>query len=88
MTSFLSIIFFTVLFVNVNAFLTSTKANIYRINRSQLFMGRAAAVRANTKAKTDAAKAKNNGRFVKKIIMAVKAGGTDVDTNRQLAQVL
>lgn len=38
-------------------------------------MGRAAAVRATTKAKTDAAKAKNNGRYAKKIIMAVKAGG-------------
>ena len=44
-------------------------------NRSPLFMGRAAAVRANTKAKTDAAKAKNNGRFAKKIIIAVKANG-------------
>ena len=40
-----------------------------------IHMGRAAAVRAATKAKTDAAKAKNNGRYAKKIIMAVKAGG-------------
>jgi len=41
-------------------------------------MGRAAAVRAATKAKTDAAKAKNNGRFAKKIIIAVKAGVFEV----------
>jgi hypothetical protein len=40
--------------------------------KSVLFMGRAAAVRAATKAKTDGAKAKNNGRFAKKIIMAGK----------------
>lgn len=51
-------------------------------------MGRAAAVRAATKAKTDAAKGKNNGRFAKKIIMAVKAGGPDPSVNRQLAQVI
>ena len=43
--------------------------------RMCLFMGRAAAVRAATKARTDGAKAKNNQRFAKKIIMAVKAGG-------------
>lgn len=51
-------------------------------------MGRAAAVRANTKGKTDAAKAKNNGRFAKKIIMTVKAGGPDPSTNKNLAVVL
>lgn len=57
------------LFANANAFFHS----IPRINRgSELYMGRAAAVRANTKAKTDAAKAKNNGRYAKKIIAAVK----------------
>lgn len=54
----------------------------------QLFMGRAAAVRATTKAKTDSAKAKNNGRFAKKIIMAVKAGGPDPEQNRQLASII
>eukprot|EP01035_Chromulina_nebulosa_P036972 gene36972-49886_t len=53
-----------------------------------IHMGRAAAVRAATKAKTDAAKAKNNGRYAKKIIMAVKAGGADPEQNRQLAQVI
>ena len=51
-------------------------------------MGRAAAVRAATKAKTDGAKAKNNARFAKKIIMAVKAGGADPDKNRALGQVM
>jgi len=51
-------------------------------------MGRAAAVRAATKAKTDSAKAKNNGRFAKKIIMAVKAGGPDPLVNRNLAVVI
>lgn len=53
-----------------------------------LFMGRAAAVRAATKAKTDGAKAKNNNRFAKKIIMVVKAGGADPEQNRALASVI
>jgi len=39
-------------------------------------MGRAAAVRAATKSKTDAKKAKVNGLYGKKIIMAVKEGGS------------
>lgn len=56
--------------------------------KTSLFMGRAAAVRAATKSRTDAAKAKNNGRYAKKIIMAVKAGGPDPDINRQLASVI
>lgn len=43
---------------------------------SALFMGRAAAVRAATKSKTDGKKAKVNGVFGKKIIMAVKQGGS------------
>ena len=52
-------------------------------------MGRAAAVRANTKAKTDLKKAKTNALFGKKIIMAVKAGGSaSTDSNRQLAEVV
>jgi len=53
-----------------------------------LYMGRAAAVRAFTKGKTDAAKAKNNGRFAKKIIIACKAGGIDPTTTKLLAQVI
>lgn len=59
-----------------------------RPSRCALYMGRAAAVRAATKAKTDDFKAKNNNRFAKKIIMAVKAGGADPVSNRLLAQVL
>jgi YebC/PmpR family DNA-binding regulatory protein len=53
-----------------------------------VMMGRAANVRAATKARTDAAKAKNNGRYAKKIIVAVKAGGAHPDSNRLLAQVI
>lgn len=51
-------------------------------------MGRAAAVRAATKARTDGAKAKNNNRFAKLIINSVKAGGPDPDVNRQLGAVI
>jgi YebC/PmpR family DNA-binding regulatory protein len=51
-------------------------------------MGRAANVRKETKARTDAAKSKNNGRYAKKIIVAVKAGGPDPVSNRLLAQVI
>lgn len=48
-------------------------------------MGRAAAVRAATKGKADAKKAKVNAGFGKKIIMAVKQGGSpDPSANRQL----
>jgi len=56
---------------------------------SPLFMGRAAAVRASTKAKTDAKKAKTNAVFGKKIIMAVKEGGSpDPNANRALADII
>mmetsp|Transcript_58105 Transcript_58105/g.173405 ORF Transcript_58105/g.173405 Transcript_58105/m.173405 type:complete len:298 (-) Transcript_58105:1438-2331(-) len=56
---------------------------------SPLFMGRAAAVRAATKGKTDAKKAKVNALYGKKIIMAVKNGGSsDQNANRQLAEVV
>lgn len=52
-------------------------------------MGRAAAVRAATKAKTDMKKAKTNAVYGKKIIMAVKEGGSaDPAANRQLAEVM
>lgn len=52
-------------------------------------MGRAAAVRASTKAKTDAKKAKTNASFGKKIIMAVKEGGSaDPNANRALYDVM
>uniref|UniRef100_A0A7S1FM57 Uncharacterized protein n=1 Tax=Corethron hystrix TaxID=216773 RepID=A0A7S1FM57_9STRA len=57
--------------------------------RTSLYMGRAAAVRAATKGKTDAKKAKINGQFGKKIIMAVKQGGSpDPVANRQLGDVI
>ena len=59
----------------------------YRI--SPLYMGRAAAVRAATKGKTDAKKAKINGYYGKKIIMAVKQGGSpDPQANRQLGELI
>jgi YebC/PmpR family DNA-binding regulatory protein len=52
-------------------------------------MGRAAAVRAKTKGKTDGEKAKVNGSFGKRIIMAVKQGGSpDPNANRSLADVI
>ncbi|KAL3797018.1 hypothetical protein ACHAWO_006654 [Cyclotella atomus] len=54
-----------------------------------LSMGRAAAVRAATKGKTDAKKAKVNAYYGKKIIMAVKQGGSsDPVANRQLADLI
>ena len=55
---------------------------------SPLFMGRAAAVRAATKSKTDAKKAKVNALYGKKIIMAVKQGGPDPDGNRALGELI
>ncbi len=55
---------------------------------SPLFMGRAAAVRAATKSKTDAKKAKTNATYGKKIIMAVKQGGPDPDANRALGDLI
>ena len=52
-------------------------------------MGRAAAVRASTKAKTDMKKAKTNALFGKKIIMAVKEGGSsDPNANRKLFDLM
>ena len=51
-------------------------------------MGRASNVRANTKAKTDAAKANNYSSFVKRIITAVKSGGGDPVANRLLAALI
>jgi len=51
-------------------------------------MGRAAAVREKTKSKTDAIKAKTNGVYGKKIIMAVKQGGPEPGANRALADLI
>jgi YebC/PmpR family DNA-binding regulatory protein len=57
--------------------------------RMPLFMGRAAAVRAATKNKTDAKKAKTNAVYGKKLIMAVKQGGSpDPKANKALADVI
>jgi len=60
------------------------------ISRSMpLFMGRAAAVRAQTKGKTDAKKSKVNALYGKRIIMAVKNGGsTDPNANRELEKLI
>jgi hypothetical protein len=56
---------------------------------SPLFMGRAAAVREKTKGKTDARKAKTNAVFGKRIIMAVKQGGSpDPNANSLLANII
>jgi YebC/PmpR family DNA-binding regulatory protein len=52
-------------------------------------MGRAAAVRASTKAKTDDKKAKTNALYGKRIIMAVKEGGSpDPVANSALGVVI
>jgi YebC/PmpR family DNA-binding regulatory protein len=57
--------------------------------KTALFMGRAAAVRANTKAKTDMKKTKTNALYGKKIIVAVKEGGSpDPQANRMLFDVI
>lgn len=61
----------------------------HAIRMSPLFMGRAAAVRAATKSKTDLKKAKTNALYGKKIVMAVKQGGSpSPDANKQLADVI
>ena len=71
---------------NVSGFTIQTKSPVLA---SPLFMGRAAAVRAATKAKTDGRKAKINAIFGKRIIMAVKnGGGPDTDANTLLRDVI
>ena len=50
--------------------------------------GRAALVRADTKLKTDNAKSKLYNRYAIKILMAVKAGGSDPEINKQLGQLI
>jgi len=65
------------------------KSSVCYNSGSALYMGRAAAVRAATKTKTDGRKAKTNAAFGKKIIMAVKNGGSaDPVANRSLADVI
>jgi YebC/PmpR family DNA-binding regulatory protein len=56
---------------------------------TSLEMGRAAAVREKTKSKTDGKKAKVNASFGKRIIVAVKQGGSPEPTaNRILADII
>jgi Transcriptional regulator len=74
---------------NASAFTVHTNGQKYApapARLSPLFMGRAAAVRAVTKAKTDGRKAKINAIFGKRIIMAVKNGGgsADMEANTML----
>ena len=56
--------------------------------KTVLFMGRRAAKIAATKGKSDAIKTKLLAAFGKKIIMAVKNGGADPATNRNLNNIL
>ena len=89
-SSFLLIFSSTVSAFSIN--LAGQKSNVAshksEIPLTQLFMGRAAAVRAATKGKTDAKKAKTNAAYGKKIIMAVKQGGPSPEANRQLAELI
>mmetsp|Transcript_16921 Transcript_16921/g.23945 ORF Transcript_16921/g.23945 Transcript_16921/m.23945 type:complete len:288 (-) Transcript_16921:27-890(-) len=78
---------FTVAPPNANSVAKVQPAAV-RTSLSPLFMGRAAAVRAATKSKTDAKKAKTNAIYGKKIIMAVKAGGPEPEANKQLADLI
>jgi len=69
--------------------LTPTQKTCNKPPPFPLFMGRAADVRAKTKSKSDAKKAKVNAVFGKKIIMAVKQGGSpDPNANGQLNAVI
>jgi YebC/PmpR family DNA-binding regulatory protein len=65
----------------------------FKLTRQQqqktiLYMGRRAAKIAATKGKSDAIKTKLLAAFGKKIIMAVKNGGADPSTNRNLNNIL
>ena len=94
----MKLLFVSVLLLsNVNGFTPSNlvapsgieQAQTHNSRVSPLFMGRAAAVRAATKSKTDAKKAKTNAVFGKKIIMAVKQGGSpDPNSNRMLGDII
>lgn len=59
-----------------------------RSSRLVVSMGRRAAKIAARKGKQDALKAKAFARIGKQIVVAVKAGGSDPDVNRNLQQVL
>jgi len=81
------VVVFLLLFAAAGAWHHASQS-LVGLRRGALFMGRAAAVRAATKARTDGAKAKNNNRFAKKIIMVTKAGGPDMEKNVALAKVV
>ena len=79
----------TLLLSTATAFTNTNLVGQSSVVSSPLFMGRAAAVRAATKSKTDAKKAKTNAVFGKKIIMAVKQGGSpDPNSNRMLGDII
>lgn len=75
--------------IDTNKQITKEQPQEQHVSNTALFMGRAAAVRAATKGKSDAKKAKMNALFGKKIIMAVKAGGSpDPNANRMLGELI
>jgi YebC/PmpR family DNA-binding regulatory protein len=74
--------------INHNVQHGTSSPRTHASNMSPLFMGRAAAVRAQTKGKTDAKKAKTNAVYGKRIIMAVKQGGPDPNANRALGDII
>ena len=84
----MTLLSFTLLLLVVVSSINAFKIRNNRLIQTKLYMGRAAAVRANTKGKTDAAKAKNNNIYAKKIIMVVKQGGPDPVSNTALERVL
>lgn len=89
MQSILSLLLMLLLVLVGHAFQVNPHAKPHPRCSTPLFMGRAAAVRAATKAKTDAKKAKTNAIFGKKVIMAVKnGGGPDPEANTLLRDVL
>lgn len=76
-------------FVNGPSAPTTSRPTTQQLSKTALFMGRAAAVRASTKGKTDAKKAKMNALYGKKIIMAVKQGGSpNPEANKTLADLI
>ncbi|GMH60774.1 hypothetical protein TrST_g10593 [Triparma strigata] len=76
------------LFLSAHSYLVPSPKSPHSHSSTSLF-GRAAAVRAQTKGKTDAAKTKIYGQFGKKIIMAVKDGGSaSPEANKSLRDVI
>ena len=88
MISFILVMFILVFGSFVEGFFPSSWCSISSRGVTTIYMGRAAAVRANTKARTDLAKSKNNCYYAKKIQVAIKNGGPDPNINRDLGTVL